>query len=213
VPNTTSLGSNHLEPNNPDADFFNNRPRLFEDFNSPFGMLSGKFKIIKKKLIFLIFLFQIIFLDLLEPTPLRSRFNREPLSSRFDDFFNRPSLVHQQSLSQKPSLFDDPFLTLNGKNSLPRETFQQPTVLLKDRSNSTTQQPSLTNLNQYNNNSTTTNNNNNNNNNNNSERQQSPIFNQTIESPKTNTNVFQIPIHHIQTTPASTEIPSCKLFI
>ena len=39
VPNTTNVCSNHLEPNNSDVDFFpNNRPRLFEDFNSPFGM-------------------------------------------------------------------------------------------------------------------------------------------------------------------------------
>ena len=38
VPNTSNVSSNYLEPNNSDTDFFSsNRPRLFVDFNSPFG--------------------------------------------------------------------------------------------------------------------------------------------------------------------------------
>lgn len=137
------------------------------------------------------------------------------MSSRFDDLFSRPSLLHQQTLPQKQqqsSLFDEPHFSLS-RNSPSRDTFT------KERSSSTTQPPSLASL--VSNSSGATN------------GRQSPVV--RTESPKpfatttSGASVYQIPIQHIQTanTPVNipsssntsntnnnlnSEIPTCKLF-
>jgi hypothetical protein len=185
--NNNNNNNNNLETNNQDTDFFN-RPRLFEEFSSPFDLYDS-------------------------PIRSRSLFNRDPLSSRFDDFFSRPSGLHQQPFPTKQSIFEDPYLNRNGISPSRDTILVQPQKERSNLINTNNTQPPLTTS------SNTNINTNNNNNNNTSNERNSPNFtsnttNNRTESPKLSATVYQIPIQHIQT---SSELPpppppgtSCK---